>query len=52
MMQFLAEEADEVMSYLKTMNCLSEQEQNKQMFDMPSVKTVESQSKEETLWNR
>ena len=44
------EEADQILSYLKTMNCLSEREQSKHVFDLPSVKTVECNSKEETIW--
>ena len=47
---FYEEEADQILSYLKTMNCLSEREQSKHVFDLPSVKTVECNSKEETIW--
>ena len=44
------EEADEIMSYFKTMNVLSEREQSKYIFDLPSMKNVECNSKEETIW--
>ena len=44
------EEADEIMSYFKTMNVLSEREQSKYIFDLPSMKNVECNSKEETVW--
>ncbi len=44
------EEADEILSYLKTMNVLMEREQSKRIFGLPSVKNVELNSKEETIW--
>ena len=47
---FYEEEADEIMSYFKTMNVLSEREQSKYIFDLPSMKNVECNSKEETIW--
>ena len=47
---FYQEEADEILSYLKTMNVLSEREQSKYVFDLPSMKNVECNSKEETIW--
>ena len=46
------EEADQILSYLKTMNVLSEREQSKYIFDLPSMKNVECNSKEETIWNQ
>jgi hypothetical protein len=46
------EEADQIMSYFKTMNVLSEREQSKYIFDLPSMKNVECNSKEETVWSK
>ena len=46
------EEADQILSYLKTMNVLSEREQSKYIFDLPSMKNVECNSKEETVWSK
>jgi len=49
---FYEEEADQIMSYFKTMNVLSEREQSKYIFDLPSVKNVKCNSKEETIWSK
>ena len=49
---FYEEEADQIMSYFKTMNVMSEREQSKYIFDLPSVKNVKCNSKEETIWSK